>query len=93
MSRTLTDLNVDARFDAVSLRATSDDAEFTDRPTEVNTTGISINSATANISINNASAGVPTGRVTTTTTVNTSGVSATNQNLPPYLGIYFIIKT
>jgi microcystin-dependent protein len=93
MSRTLTDINVDARFDAVSLRATSDDAEFTDRPTEVNTTGISINSATANISINNASAGVPGGRVTTTTTVNTSGVSATNQNLPPYLGIYFIIKT
>jgi len=33
MSRTLTDLNVDARFDAVSLRATSDDAEYTDRAT------------------------------------------------------------
>ena len=93
MSRTLTDINVDARFDAVSLRATTDDAEFTDRPTEVSTTGISISSATANISINNASGGVPTGRVTTTTTVNTSGESATNLNLPPYLGIYFIIKT
>jgi phage-related tail fiber protein len=37
MSRTLTDLNVDARFDAVSLRATSDDAEYTDRAT--NATG------------------------------------------------------
>lgn len=93
MSRTLTDINVDARFDAVSLRATTDDAEFTDRPTEVSTTGISISSATANISINNASGGVPTGKVTTTTTVNSSGASATNLNLPPYLGIYFIIKT
>jgi hypothetical protein len=40
MARTLTDINVDARFDAVSLRATTDDADFTDRPTEVNTTGI-----------------------------------------------------
>jgi phage-related tail fiber protein len=37
MSRTLTDLNVDARFDAVSRYATSDDAEYTDRAT--NATG------------------------------------------------------
>jgi microcystin-dependent protein len=28
-----------------------------------------------------------------TTTVATAGVSATNANLPPYLGINFIIKT
>ena len=31
--------------------------------------------------------------VATTTTVATTGVSGTNANLPPYLGIYFIIKT
>ena len=33
MPRTLTDLNVDARFDAVSRYATSDDADYTDRNT------------------------------------------------------------
>ena len=61
-------------------------------------TGISVNPATVGtpsgtVTVNNASGGVPGGRVTTTTTINTSGVSAANQNLPPYLGIYFIIKT
>jgi len=92
MSRTLTDLNVDARFDAVSLRATTDDAEFTDRPTEISTTGISISPTTTTTTINNVSAGVPAGSVTTTTTINSAGVAATNQNLPPFLGIFFIIK-
>jgi microcystin-dependent protein len=34
-----------------------------------------------------------TGYANVTTTVNTAGVSGTNANLPPYLGINFIIKT
>jgi len=34
-----------------------------------------------------------TGTATTGITVNTTGVSGTNANLPPYLGINFIIKT
>lgn len=34
-----------------------------------------------------------TGYASITTTVNTAGVSGTNANLPPYLGINFIIKT
>jgi microcystin-dependent protein len=33
-----------------------------------------------------------TGNASITTTVNTAGVSGTNANLPPYLGISFIIK-
>jgi microcystin-dependent protein len=31
--------------------------------------------------------------ITATTTVASAGVSGTNANLPPYLGINFIIKT
>jgi microcystin-dependent protein len=34
-----------------------------------------------------------TATATTGVTVNSTGVSATNANMPPYLGIYFIIKT
>jgi microcystin-dependent protein len=34
-----------------------------------------------------------TGFASITTTVNSAGVSGTNANLPPYLGINFIIKT
>jgi microcystin-dependent protein len=34
-----------------------------------------------------------TGNAVITTTVNATGVSGTNANLPPYLGINFIIKT
>jgi microcystin-dependent protein len=34
-----------------------------------------------------------TGTGTANITVSTTGVSGTNANLPPYLGIYFIIKT
>jgi microcystin-dependent protein len=33
-----------------------------------------------------------TGYANVTTTINAAGVSATNANLPPYMGIYFIIK-
>ena len=34
-----------------------------------------------------------TGTASITTTISTTGSSGTNANLPPYLGIYFIIKT
>jgi microcystin-dependent protein len=66
MTNVLTDFNADATFDAVSLRVTSDDANYQNRNTESSTTGISI---------------------------QTQGVSGTNANLPPYIGIHFIIKT
>ena len=35
----------------------------------------------------------PTSTVTTGITLSTTGTSATNANLPPYFGIYFMIKT
>ena len=66
MSRVLTDLNVDARFDAVSLRATSDDAEYTNRNTESAATGI---------------------------TINSTGQSGIDANLPPYYALAYIMKT
>ena len=62
-------------------------------PTSTAVTGISISPTTSTTTINNASGGVPNGKVTTTTNINSSGGSPTNQNLPPYLGIFFIIKT
>jgi len=39
------------------------------------------------------SAGTPSGTITGSVTNASTGVSATNANLPPYRGIYFIIKT
>ena len=36
---------------------------------------------------------VSSGTASITTTISTTGSSGTNANLPPYLGIYFIIKT
>ena len=66
MTRVLTDANTDATFDAVSEYATSDDANYQNRNTDSNTTGISIQSA---------------------------GSSGTGANMPPYMGIQFIIKT
>jgi microcystin-dependent protein len=41
----------------------------------------------------NISRAVSMSTVTTGITINTTGVSGTNANLPPYLGVYFIIKT
>lgn len=38
------------------------------------------------------SAGIPSGTVTTSVTLSTTGVTGTNQNLPPYLAVRFIIK-
>jgi hypothetical protein len=48
------------------------------------------NSSTG-ISITSGSAGTPSGTVSTT--VNTAGISGTNQNLPPYYALCFIMKT
>jgi microcystin-dependent protein len=44
------------------------------------------------LSQNNTTATATTG-ITVATTVSTTGSSGTNANLPPYLGVYFIIKT
>jgi len=46
MSRVLTDANTDATFDAVSIRATSDDANYQDRNTESAFTGVSVGIST-----------------------------------------------
>jgi hypothetical protein len=43
------------------------------------------------ISVNPGTAGTPAGAVTTT--VASSGTSGTNQNLPPYYALCFIMKT
>jgi microcystin-dependent protein len=47
----------------------------------------------ASIGVNGASTDSSTANITATTTVASAGVSGTNANLPPYLGINFIIKT
>lgn len=39
------------------------------------------------------STGTATTGITASTTVNSTGSSGTNANLPPYLGVYFIVKT
>jgi microcystin-dependent protein len=49
--------------------------------------------ATYTATTNGASAGTPAGTISGTVTNASTGVSATNANLPPYRGIYFIIKT
>ena len=48
---------------------------------------------TDNRLLGSALTGYPTTTSTTGVSVNTAGVSGTNANLPPYLGINFIIKT
>lgn len=47
----------------------------------------------ASVGTNGASVNVNTTGITVSTTNSTEGSSATNANLPPYLGINFIIKT
>jgi hypothetical protein len=54
MTRVLTDINVDATFDAVSTRATTDDAAYTDRNTDSKTTGITVAVNDAGSSATNA---------------------------------------
>lgn len=49
--------------------------------------------ATANSSYGNLSTGSKTTGITVATTVNSDGVSGTNQNLPPYYALAFTIQT
>lgn len=42
--------------------------------------------------INSASSGVPSGSVSTSASIGSSGSSGTNANLPPYVAVYYIIK-
>ena len=53
---------------------------------------VNVNSVNS-IATSSVSAGTPTGTITGSVTNASTGVSATNANLPPYRGIYFIIKT
>jgi len=54
---------------------------------------VSTGGGTGGFSPNTSTTTTATGNANITTTVNTAGVSGTNANLPPYLGINFIIKT
>lgn len=67
-------------------------------PRIAGTTNIQIAIGTNNTSgsvttSSSVSAGTPTGTITGSVTNATAGSSGTNANLPPYRGIYFIIKT
>ena len=54
-------------------------------------TGISINSTSSGVTIAASTAGRPTGTVTTT--IDNTGWSAENANMPPYYALCFIMKT
>jgi len=54
MTRVLTDANTDTTFDAVSIYATSDDANYQNRSTESAVTGISVSNSTTGSSGTNA---------------------------------------
>ena len=56
------------------------------------TTVAGLHSHTIDATINSASSGVPSGTVNTLVAISTVGASGTNANLPPYIGIYYIIK-
>jgi microcystin-dependent protein len=51
-----------------------------------------LHSHTIDANINSASAGVPSGTINTLVAISTEGASGTNANLPPYIGVYYIIK-
>lgn len=59
--------------------------------TSNNVTGITVNRGTTGVVINPAVGGVPTGSVTTT--VESTGESGANKNLPPYYALCYIMKT
>ena len=46
----------------------------------------------ANISVVTISAGIPTGNVSTSTTISSTGSSGANANLPPYYALAYIMK-
>jgi microcystin-dependent protein len=55
-------------------------------------TSISTSSASA-VATSSSSAGTPTGTISGSVTNANTGISGTNANLPPYIGIHFIIRT
>jgi len=57
------------------------------RNTGTSTTGISVTG-----SIGSSNSGVPSGSVSTSISIGSTGSSGTNANLPPYIGVYYIIK-
>jgi hypothetical protein len=54
-------------------------------------TGISVNNSTTSVVVNPSVGGIPTGTVSTT--VETTGESGVNKNLPPYYALCYIMKT
>jgi microcystin-dependent protein len=75
--------------------ANSNNPQPTILQTQRSTVGINIISTSAGTpsgTINSSSSGVPSGSVNTTVAISTEGASGTNANLPPYIGVYYIIK-
>jgi microcystin-dependent protein len=56
-------------------------------------TGVAAGNGGTTAATTSVSAGTPTGTITGSVTNASTGSSGTNANLPPYRGIYFIIKT
>jgi len=52
-----------------------------------------VSNFSASIGTSSVSAGTPTGTISGSVTNASTGVAATNANLPPYIGIHFIIRT
>lgn len=73
----------------------NDPNKSTGRYTLGQNTGISVNLGSAGTpsgSINSVSSGVPSGTVNTNVAISTVGASGTDANMPPYIGVYYIIK-
>ena len=80
--------------------ATSTDAGHTHNIQVSNISGASVDDRLAGsgadygiANVNDSGTNVKSSTASITTTISTEGSSATNANLPPYLGVYFIIKT
>jgi hypothetical protein len=55
--------------------------------------GSTVNTGYASISVSSESAGTPSGSVSTSTTVNSTGSSGTNANIQPYITVYMWKRT
>jgi microcystin-dependent protein len=80
--------------------ATSTDAGHTHNIQVSNISGASLDDRLAGsgadygiANVNDSGTNVKSSTASITTTISTEGSSGTNANLPPYLGVYFIIKT
>jgi microcystin-dependent protein len=80
--------------------ATSTDAGHTHNIQVSNLSGASVDDRLAGsgadygiANVNDSGTNVKSSTASITTTISTEGSSGTNANLPPYLGVYFIIKT